>query len=108
MRTGQPADAYVFGNAVGVPIQSFRAASENTILRAHGHEPRRVRGKLTAESRSVLRRIDLHAHDLRREFASRLRESGAPDHVVGAWLGQANIPQRAHISRRTVSACRRT
>ena len=34
---------------------------------------------------------DLHVHDLRREFACRLRESGAPDHEVAAWLGHANI-----------------
>jgi integrase len=33
----------------------------------------------------------LHIHDLRREFACRLRESGAPDHEVAAWLGHANI-----------------
>jgi hypothetical protein len=33
----------------------------------------------------------LHFHDLRREAASQLRESGAPDHVVAAWLGHANM-----------------
>jgi integrase len=35
--------------------------------------------------------VGLHLHDLRREFACRLRESGAPDHEVAAWLGHANI-----------------
>jgi integrase len=30
-------------------------------------------------------------HDLRREFASRLLESGASDHEVRDWLGHANI-----------------
>jgi integrase len=86
-----PPDAFVFGNPVGEPVQSFRTTWENTVLKAHGHEPQRERGKLTGESRKALRAIDLHAHDLRREFACRLRESGAPDHVVAAWLGHANI-----------------
>ena len=34
---------------------------------------------------------NLHLHDLRREFACRLRETGAPDHEVADWLGHANI-----------------
>ena len=34
---------------------------------------------------------DLRFHDLRREFASRLLESGAPQHVVRDFLGHANI-----------------
>jgi predicted transcriptional regulator len=33
----------------------------------------------------------LHFHDLRRELASTLRESGAPDHIVADVLGHANI-----------------
>lgn len=61
------------------------------MLAAHGHTRKRVHGKLTAESRIAYRTADLHAPDLRREFASRLRQSGAPDHVVGAWLGHAHI-----------------
>ena len=35
----------------------------------------------------------LHFHDLRRELASTLRESGAPDHIVADVLGQANHPK---------------
>jgi integrase len=85
------ADCFVFGNAVGEPVKSFRLAWENAVLKAFGHEPQRDRGKLTAESRGVLLSIDLHAHDLRREFASRLRESGARDHVVASRLGHASI-----------------
>ena len=34
---------------------------------------------------------ELHFHDLRRELASTLRESGAPDHIVADVLGHANI-----------------
>ena len=34
---------------------------------------------------------DLHFHDLRREFASRLLEAGASNHAVRDWLGHTNL-----------------
>ncbi|HUL71483.1 MAG TPA: tyrosine-type recombinase/integrase, partial [Vicinamibacterales bacterium] len=37
--------------------------------------------------------VDLHFHDLRREFGSRLMESGAPIHTVRDYLGHADISQ---------------
>jgi integrase len=64
-------DAFVFGDEVGGPVKSIRTAWEAT-CKAAGI-------------------TDLHFHDLRREAASRLRESCAPDHVVAAWLGHANM-----------------
>lgn len=66
-----PGDAFVFGNGVGERVASIRRPWEK-LLEAAG-----ITG--------------LHFHDLRREFACRLRESGAPDHVVAAWLGHANM-----------------
>ncbi len=39
----------------------------------------------------MLRSINLHLHDLRREFARRLLESGADQHDVRDFLGHANI-----------------
>ena len=51
-------------------------------MRAHGHKPTRHRGKLTTESRAAFKAVDLHVHDLRREFASRLLESSADLHDV--------------------------
>ena len=65
-------DRYVFGNEVGEQAKSVRTAWENTCERAEIE--------------------DLHFHDLRREFGSRLRETpGMSDHEVRDWLGHANI-----------------
>lgn len=61
------------------------------MLRAHEQTPVRKRGKLTAESQASYRAVDLHVHDLRREFACSLLESGAALHDVQAFLGHANI-----------------
>jgi integrase len=66
-----PVDAYVFGNEVGERVGRVVTAWKAACRRA----------KIT----------DLHFHDLRREFASRLLESGASDHEVRDWLGHANI-----------------
>ena len=49
------------------------------------------RGKLAPESRAVLRTINLTFHDLRRQFACTLLESGADHHDVRDFLGHANI-----------------
>ena len=64
-------DAFVFGNEVGEPVRDLR--------------------KGWAACCSAAGITGLSFHDLRREAASQLRESGAPDHVVAAWLGHANI-----------------
>jgi integrase len=66
-----PATAYVFGNEVGEPVKSIRTAWELTCERAEIY--------------------DLHFHDLRREFASRLLESQADLHDVQMFLGHAAI-----------------
>jgi integrase len=66
-----PQTAYIFGNEVGEPTKSIRTAWELTCERAEIH--------------------DLHFHDLRREFASRLLESRADLHDVQMFLGHANI-----------------
>jgi integrase len=62
---------------------------------ANGYSPRWRQGQwseLDAESKAAYRRINLRFHDLRREFASRLREApGISDHEVRDWLGHANI-----------------
>jgi integrase len=88
-------DAYVFGNEVGERVKSVKKAWEITVLKSHGVTPKWVKGKpgqLTAECRDALRRIDLHFHDLRREFACTLLET--PDtamHDVQEFLGHGNI-----------------
>jgi integrase len=67
----QPTTAYVFGNEVGERVKSIRTAWE-----------------LTCERAAI---SDLHFHDLRREFASRLLESHADLHDVQMFLGHAAI-----------------
>lgn len=86
-----PTEAFVFGNEAGEQVRSIRQQWEDAVLKAHGLTPTRHRGKLTAESRAALQTIDLHVHDLRREFACSLLESGAALHDVQAFLGHGNI-----------------
>jgi integrase len=86
-----PATAFVFGNAVGEQVANIRQQWEDAVLKAHDQTPKRRRGKLTAESRAALQAIDLHVHDVRREFACSLLESGAALHDVQAFLGHGNI-----------------
>jgi integrase len=66
-----PPGTYAFGNEVGERAKSIRQAWRNTCRRAG------ITG--------------LRFHDLHREFASRLLESGAPAHEVRDWLGHSNI-----------------
>ena len=98
-------DTYVFGNECGEHIKDVKRAWERAVLVAHGHKPQYVKqdqgdGKkptktaaLTAESRTLLRAIDLNLHDLRREAGSRWLEGGVPLHVVRDWLGHTSIAQ---------------
>jgi integrase len=95
-RAGRPfgPEAFVFGNEIGESVAAVKKAWETAVLRAHGHTPQWERGKnrLKPESRAAYHAINLHFHDLRREFASRLREApGISDHEVRDWLGHANI-----------------
>jgi site-specific recombinase XerD len=62
------------------------------VLQAHGYNVARERlTGLTTECRQILRRIDLHWHDLRHEYASRLVEKGARLSQVRDLLGHASI-----------------
>jgi integrase len=87
-------EAYVFGDEAGGRVRSIKRAWETTVLRAHGHTPAWVKGKpgqLAPESRAALRAINLHFHDLRRQFACTLLEAAADLHDVRDFLGHANI-----------------
>jgi integrase len=74
-------DAYVFGNEVGEQIGSIKTAWRATCRRAG------ITG--------------LHFHDLRREFGSRLLESGASQHDVKDFLGHANITTTSRYLKST-------
>ena len=85
---------YVFGDECGGRVKSIKRAWEIAVLKSHGHTPVWVKGKpgrLAPESRAALRAINLHFHDLRRQFACTLLESSADLHDVRDFLGHANI-----------------
>ena len=87
-----PRTKYVFGTETGQKIGSIRRAWETTVLYAHGITPLWIgKGKLSPESRADLKTIDLHFHDLKRQFACTLLESGADLHDVRDFLGHAAI-----------------
>jgi integrase len=81
----------VFGNEIGERRGNVQQIWDVAVLRAHGHEPTLVRGKLSSQSRAVLRSINLRLHDLRRECGSRLLEAGVGLHEVREWLGHRDI-----------------
>jgi integrase len=95
-----PPQAYVFGDELGRPRKSIKSAWDLARLRGAGHTPTWARqknrgGKLTAESRGLLREIDLHFHDLRREGASRWLDGGVALTTIQKWLGHATLAQTA-------------
>ena len=86
-------DAYVFGDACGGQVKSIKKAWMTCVLRANGHVPQWSRHQFTEASRRAYREVDLHLHDLRREFASRILESGSSLVEARDLLGHANVSQ---------------
>lgn len=82
---------YVFGDGVGGRVLDIRTAWDTAVLRAHGVQVRGSQGRMSAESREHLRRIDLNFHDLRHEAGSRKLEEGWPLHAVSRWLGHTKL-----------------
>ena len=100
-------EAYVFGNEVGERIGSVKKAWQTAVLKAHGHTPQWVKGKnnqLAPESLAAYRAINLHFHDLRREFGSRVLESGSSLIEARDLLGHANISQTSTYLQSTAKA----
>ena len=100
-------DVAVFSNAAGEPVRHFRKAWETTILRANGHQPEWEKGSnkpLTQESHAAFRGINLHWHDLRHEYASRLVERGVPLSQVRDLLGHASIVTTERYDNHTFAA----
>jgi integrase len=89
-------NTYVFGNEIGERIGSVKKAWQTAVLRAHGCTPvwvKNKRNQLAPESLAAYRAINLHFHDLRREFGSRVLESGSSLIEARDLLGHANISQ---------------
>jgi integrase len=90
----KPGDALVFSDEAGEPIGRFRTAWVTTVLKAHDIKPEwKAYGwtALTPECKDHFRRINLHWHDLRHEYASRLVEKNVPLAQVRDLLGHASI-----------------
>lgn len=108
--------AALISNEAGEALGGFRTAWETAILHAHGHQPahqkpgpkpkggavvvdatastglglRDARGNLTPHYRVAFKAINLHWHDLRHEYASRLAERGVPLTEIQRLLGHAS------------------
>lgn len=82
-------------------LLSFRRMWDSCRLRAHGFEPELTETlNLGPISRSQLRQIDLHWHDLRHEFACRLDDRGVSLGVIQRLLGHASIVTTERYLRR--------
>ena len=98
-----PLDGYCFGDEIGQRVESCRRSWYAAVLRAHGHQPVYTKtSNLSAESRAILKKIDLHFHDLRRECGSRWLEGGVDIHIVRDWLGHWNVSQTSDYLSGTV------
>jgi integrase len=108
-------DTVVFSDETGNPVGSFRRAWENAVLKAHGIKPVWVKGKpsgrkqrgwkeLSAECKEAFVKIDLHWHDFRHEYASRLVDRGVPLSIVRDLLGHASIETTERYDNQTFQA----
>ena len=81
-------------NEAGEPLRTFKKAWQVAVHKAHGVSPEWRKGSykdLTPDGQQRLREINLHWHDLRHEYASRLVEKGVPLAQVRDLLGHASI-----------------
>jgi integrase len=75
-------------------LKTFKKAWAVAVPKAHGVDSRWRMGSykdLTSQCQPRFRDIDLHWHDLRHEYASRLAERGVPLAQVSDPLGHASI-----------------
>jgi integrase len=104
----KPDDAPVFSNGAGEPIRRFRTAWVSTVLKAHGTKPRWSKGgawkSLTPECQARFLSINLHWHDTRHEYASRLDERGVPLSQIRDLLGHASIVTTERYNHHTFAA----
>jgi len=84
----------VFSNEAGEPLKSFKKGWVAAVLKAHGITPhwRSPSYKdLSTDCQHRFRELNLHWHDMRHEYASRLVERGVPLAQVRDLLGHASI-----------------
>jgi integrase len=104
-------DVRVLSNPTDEPIKYFQTAWHAAVLRAHGVKPKRAgergdrrTGRLTAGCLEALRRTDLHWHDLRHEYASRLAERNVPLSQIRDLLGHHSIVTTERYDNQTPDA----
>ncbi len=99
---GAPVFSYETGEAVG----SIKTAWVVAVLKAHDVKPHwRREGAwrdLSPASRVEFRTINLHWHDMRHEYASRLVERGVPLAQVRDLLGHASITTTERYDNQTL------
>jgi integrase len=92
---GQKVDEVpVFSNEAGERFKTFKKAWQIAVLKAHGVDPQWRKGSykdLSADCQQRVREVNLHWHDLRHEYASRLVERNVPLAQVRDLLGHASI-----------------
>jgi integrase len=103
----KPLDDLVFTNEAGEPMGSFRTTWVTTVLKAHDAQPKWRKGGYTefeAEFYQRFREINLHWHDLRHEYASRLVERSVPLSQVRDLLGHASITTTERYDNQTIES----
>jgi hypothetical protein len=93
-RRGEEGGCARLSNEVGESLKTFKKAWVVAVLKAHSVDPHWRKGHykdLTNDSQKRFREINLHWHDLRHEYASRLVERGVPLAQVRDLLGHASI-----------------
>jgi integrase len=104
----KPSEARVFSDGTGDPIKIFRKSWVLTVLRAHDVTPhwRKEGGwkHLTRDCQEAFQHINLHWHDLRHEYASRLVERHVPLAQVRDLLGHASIVTTERYDNQTLES----
>jgi integrase len=99
-------EALMFSDEVGGGIGSFRKAWVTAVLRAHDVEVKWCADggyrHLAPVCEEAFRKIDLHWHDIRHEYASRLVERGVPLAQVRDLLGHASITTTERYDNQTL------
>ena len=91
-RAALGASGFVFGSPAGEYVESFKTAWESLLLLANGHDTKRAKRGARVD-RAMLRKIDLHWHDLRHEGACRLLADGVDIRTIQLMLGHADMKQ---------------
>jgi hypothetical protein len=102
----KPVEALVFRDETGEAVGRFRTAWVTAVLKSHDVRPEwKAYGwtALTADCQEQFRGINLHWHDLRHEYASRLVEKGVPLAQVRDLLGLRIVELKMDLSRQKIA-----